>query len=146
MTKQISYYKQYTKIKPEVITAVKSLIDSGFFREKNKGKLIMIKQLHTTFCNIYSIPICKIELKERTISSNGLFSPTQNKITLFKKASLVTYLHEFKHYLQFAKKRKQNEKVARGWSLSLFYLADKKAFKRAVEKGYILHQERFEDE
>lgn len=59
MTTQTPYYKQYTKIKPEVITAVKSLIDSGFFKESKENKFNMIKQLHTTLCNIYSIPLLK---------------------------------------------------------------------------------------
>ena len=145
MTKQTPYYKQYTKIKSEVVTAVKSLIDSGFFKENSKSKLVMIKQLNTTLCNIYSTPICEVELKLKAISNNGMFLPLENKIILFKKVSIVTYLHEFKHYLQNAKNKTQNEKVARGWSLSLFYLADKKALKNAVKKGYIMHCERYEE-
>lgn len=145
MVNQTPYYKQYTKIKPEVITAIKSLIDSGFFRESKKNKLNMIKQLHTTLCNIYQLPICEVEL-ERRLWSNGMYNPIKDKIILFKKVSLVTYLHEFKHYLQLKKGKRNNENIARAWSLSLFYLADKKAFKRAVEKGLVLHQQRFEEE
>ena len=67
---------------------------------------------------------------------SGFYNQETNHIEL-PHYSVVTLLHEFKHAMQHLTNQPQNEEVARGWSLSLFYKAAPKHFKRAVERAII---------
>jgi len=135
----IQYHKKFTKndFKREAILAVRGAIKAGLFREPVEEKRIIISNLNEKLSEIYGLEQLPIEYIEG-YSSTGSYNRV--KIVL-NKTSLVTYLHEFAHYLAdktscFA----NNEENARGWSISLYYCATPKLCTAAIQKGLIMHQ------
>ena len=135
------YNLKYKRLKPEVIFAVKETIRRyRFFKQNNFLKLFLLNRLHNNLCLIYGI---NEEDKPRlvvTVRNDGFYNQRENIIALSKKVSLITFLHEFKHFLQYLNNKPNNEEIARGYSLSLFYKASPKCFNIALRKGLILHQ------
>ena len=137
----MEYHKQYKHINKKVILAVRRTIKNGVFKVNPSIRIMFLDNLKNNLCNIYGIP----EDKKPSLICNdcltGFYNPVINCIGLRNdKLSLVTFLHEFKHFLQHHNGKKNSEKIARGYSLSLYYKATPKLFKRAVEKGLIIHQ------
>ncbi|WP_338835947.1 hypothetical protein [Neomoorella thermoacetica] len=72
-------------------------------------------------------------------SGFGCYVPDDNTIHL-PKFSVTTLAHEFRHAWQTQKRRHQgSEEDARGWSVSLIYLADPAFYRRAVERGLLFY-------
>jgi hypothetical protein len=71
------------------------------------------------------------------ITGGGQYNPQNNTIILYKKFSLVTFLHEYRHALQHLTGNILGERDARGWSVSLFFLADPDRYFRAVQNGWL---------
>jgi hypothetical protein len=142
---ETQYHKMFKKtdFNREAILAVRSAIKAGLFREPVETKRIIISNLNQSLCEIYNLdqlPIEYIEGYESLGSFNG------NKIVL-NKTSLVTFLHEFFHYLSHATNCFPNsEENARGWSISLYYCATPKLCTAAIQKGLIVHQQTIEVE
>lgn len=137
------YHLYFKNIKIETLQAIREIIKSGLFREKDlEIKKALILSLNKKLCKIYElkeIPIIYIE----NYFGNGFFSPSENKIGL-NKPSLVTYLHEFAHYKFVSKNELNTEPKARGWSHSAYYLATPNLFKNAVKKGLLIWQSSME--
>jgi len=134
------YHLMYTNIEKEAVLAVRTAVKSGLFK---KDKLLeerkkILWNLHNDLCVVYKIEVINIEYIDG-FWGIGQYDRNNNKIIL-NKISLVTYLHEFCHYMRIIKKEKNTEEIARGWSISLFYLATPKLCKVAIEKGLIIHQ------
>jgi hypothetical protein len=73
------------------------------------------------------------------ITGGGKYRPDTHTIYLFKKYSLTTLLHEFRHAWQFRTgSTLDKEDDARAWSCSLYKVTDPERYQRAVENG-ILH-------
>ncbi len=76
------------------------------------------------------------------ITGGGSYHRQSNKIVLYKKISLVTLLHEFRHAMQCLMDTDRQVAVeddAAGWSHSLYYLADPERYLRAKERGLFKH-------
>ena len=143
----MEYHKMFdkTQIERPVVLAVRKAIKSGLFKKENSIDLKkqVIKDLHIELCRIYELPVIEIEYQENYWSV-GSYSIDEKKIFL-NKTSLVTYLHEFFHYWRIEKKLKNSEELARGWSISLYFLATPKLCTSAIENGLILHQNKIKD-
>ena len=132
------YHIAYTQLKPAVVKIVRDFIVKarpwrGTAEEKQQKFEAVIKKLARHY-NIRP-PTVHISDPEHAMGS-GFYNQETNHIEL-PHYSVVTLLHEFKHAMQHLTNQPQNEEVARGWSLSLFYKAAPKHFKRAVERAII---------
>lgn len=128
----------FPDIEREPIVRVREAIKSGLFKKDNpiKVKQKILKELNKHLSKSYGLKELPIEFREG-FPFLGQFGG--NKIIL-NKTSLVTFLHEFAHYKFIKKNEGNSEEKARGWSISLFYLATPILCKSAIEKGLILHQ------
>lgn len=138
----MTYKEQYKNIKSATIELVKTFIkDKRAWNkpseELNKNYIELLEKLSL----IYGIetPQLKVLSISEIEGFYGCYSPIDNIIVL-PKYSLVTLLHEFKHALQHHKNKINNEEVARGWSISLFYLSSEKAYNNAVRKGLLFYE------
>jgi rRNA maturation protein Nop10 len=132
------YHVAYTQLKPAVVKIVRDFIVKarpwrGTAEEKQQKFEAVIKKLARHY-NIRP-PTVHISDPEHAMGS-GFYNRETNHIEL-PHYSVVTLLHEFKHAMQHLTNQPQNEEVARGWSLSLFYKAAPKHFKRAVDRAII---------
>jgi hypothetical protein len=146
----MTYSNVYSNINAEVVNATKKLVKSGYMKRDNPPeiKLAVAEIWLMEVCNIYgikTIPTLEFNPSEGGYHSTGggTYRPANAHITLYKKFSLVTLLHEFRHHMQSTKQgmtlhRNDHEEDARAWSVSLFKLATPKMFANAVEKG-LLH-------
>lgn len=73
------------------------------------------------------------------LSKDEYFSNEEYCICLWKKLSLMTFLHEFRHYMQevIPLVVLDKEEDAREWSCSLFYVANPEAYINALNKGLL---------
>lgn len=137
----MEYNLKYQHIKPAVINAVKKvIIEDRIFKRTHTERFIILDRLLNKLCEIYNIPEDKKPKLLLTTFSDGFYNMIDNSINLNDKLSLITLLHEFKHFLQIANNKPNSEDIARGYSISLFYLASEKHFNRAIRKGLIFHQ------
>jgi hypothetical protein len=133
-----AYHVKYTKIKPAVVKIVRDFIVRarpwrGTAEEKQAKFERCLQQLSEAYG--MRVPTLHISDPEHAHGS-GFSDPQANHIEL-PHYSVVTFLHEFKHIMQAQLGHPQNEEVARGWSISLFYKAAPKHFKKAVERAII---------
>jgi len=138
--KNTQYHLKYKNIKPATINAVKKTIKKGLFKKENTRlfKELLVQDLHFNLCEIYNLNYKELNFVKTEICICN-YNHINEQITL-NKPSLISYLHEFKHFLDIKTKGITNEKNARSFSISLFYLASPNLFKNAVEKGLIIHQ------
>jgi len=134
----LQYHKMFSDIERPVILAVRNTIKSGLFKVETEEKKKLILQLHTELCRIFNLPTIPIEFEDGFLGA-GRFLIGEKKLIL-DKPSLVTFLHEFCHYKSTELKQTNSEEVARGWSISLFYLATPNICKSSIRKGLIIHQ------
>lgn len=145
----MSYSTAFKQIDSRTINATQSLVKNGLWK-----KDLTVQQKYnicdiwvTVVSEIYGIekPTFRFDPDERmyNLTGGGHYEPHANRITLFKKFSLVTLMHEFRHHMQYQmydlKLYKGHvEEDARAWSVSLFKLALPKSYQNAVNKR-ILH-------
>lgn len=135
------YYLKYKNFNPKVINAVKKIIfEKKIFKASYKERFNILEELLKDLCEIYKIPYEKIPKLNITNKGRGFYNLNTNKIYIDNNLSLITLLHEFKHFLQHINNKTNNEEIARGYSISLFYLCSPKHFINAVKKGLIIHQ------
>ena len=128
------YYLHYNNFSKETIKAIKKMVKEGFYKKDDISKSKNIRDLNNELSSIY-----KIKEPEIIFGSKN-FSPcydTINNTIYLTNLSIISFLHEFKHSIQFNKKETNNEKLARGWSLSLFKQACPITFKKAVKEGKV---------
>ena len=132
------YHLKYKQLNKKAIKLISVMINEGsFFKRDKSTKEILLNIINQELSKIYHI---KTPYLEFNAENDGYYNQDDNTINLNSKLSLVTFLHEFKHAIQYLKGLPNNEEIARGWSLSLFYLASPKHFENAVRKGLIFHQ------
>tara|TARA_Y100000310_G_scaffold345029_1_gene461276 strand:- start:235 stop:660 length:426 start_codon:yes stop_codon:yes gene_type:complete len=135
------YHLKYTRIKPAVVKLVKYVIkDLKFFKVDNRTRKFFLRYLNYKLNDLYKIDLDKQPYLNFNANNDGFYNQIENTINLNERLSLITYLHEFKHFLQHHFNKTNNEEIARGYSLSLFFNASPQHFKRALRKGLILHQ------
>ena len=144
-TKQ--YHKAFSDIEKEPIKLVRQTIKDGLFKKEKtiEQKQNLIKDLHKNLSNFYNVEPINIEFNKEYADLVGIYGQfnARNKTITLKNTSIVSYLHEFKHYLQHATQKENNEDIAISWSISLYYLATPKLCRNAIEKGLIAHQNVF---
>lgn len=140
MSNHIKYHLMYKNISKDTIMAVRAIVKEGLFKKKGDERFALLSKLHTLLCSQYQVTglLKKGKIDQYLIPTNTIFINDE-------KLSLISYLHEFKHLLQFQKNKPNSEKIACGWSLSLYYLATPKLFNKALEKGLIIHQKGIEN-
>lgn len=138
--KNKQYHLKFKNIKPEVITEIRSIIKRGLFKQDKTliEKENLIKELHLRLCLIYNLPLNDIIFINTPLCICN-YNIINNNITL-NKPSLISYLHEFKHYLDIKKTGNTTEEKARGWSISAYFIATPELCKKAIKKGLIIHQ------
>lgn len=152
---KMEYHLKYKNIKAETVEAVrKAIIEDKIFRKEGEDRLRVLRALNEKLCLIYNVNPCELVMTPNFYGV-GQYQAENNKIVFNEKLSLVTFLHEFKHFLRHRVDRivptaqnilemfagiSKEEEIARGWSISLFYKASEKHFRRALEKGLIIHQ------
>ncbi|MGB9849163.1 MAG: hypothetical protein ACPLSY_04975 [Moorellaceae bacterium] len=90
---------------------------------------------------IYGVatPELRVGTPLAVLSGYGCYAIADNTIHL-PRFSVTTLAHEFRHAWQRQKGRHVgDEEDARGWSVSLIYLADPRFYWRAVERGRLLY-------
>lgn len=149
--RMFTYGGVFTKLDKRTIRLTKDLIKAGIFKKdiSMEDKSIMMGIWLQKASEIYGMETPKFYLiggadgdSGYRATGGGCYIPSHNEIHIFKKASLTTLLHEFRHAMQFQlrvkKFRRDAEEDARAWSVSLYKLSAPNSYKRAVEKG-ILH-------
>ena len=140
MNNKTQYHLKYKNIKPATIKTIKETIKAGLFKSENteEFKQNLIINLNTQLCAVYDLEVNNIIFINTPFCVCN-YNRITNNITL-NKPSLISYLHEFKHYLDIKSIYHTTEENARGWSISAFYLATPKLCKSAIKKGFIMHQ------
>lgn len=141
----INYYKEkYKKINKKTIELVRNaIINKKYFKQNDDNKKVILIEMLKNLNAIYKTQT-QLKINEKNtlgymLSGGGCYEPSSKTIHLFK-LSLITFLHEFKHSLQLQKQKENSEIIARGYSISLFYLASPRHYERAVKKGLIFHE------
>jgi hypothetical protein len=143
-TKMKTYHNSFKEIDNETILSVRRTIKSGLFKTKNiEEKKRMFCLLHEWLCNHYNLPVIQIKFIDN-YPYVGNYNRIDGIITL-NKPSLVSYLHEFAHYLFITKGEENNEEKARGFSISLYYKAAPKLCTNVILSGKIIHQTTMEE-
>jgi len=131
------YHTQFKNIDKRAIRLVRTIIKRGLFKSTNtlEFKKDLIKDLHLGLCDIYNLEVIPLEI------NSNLFNCYRHigKIEL-DKPSLISYLHEFRHYFEIKRKGRTTEKTARGYSISLYFLATPNLCINAINRGFIIHQ------
>lgn len=144
------YADVFTNINKKVIAETQLLIKKGIWSKdvSDVDKAIFMGIWLKKVSEIYGMKVPKFYYtggdegrREYRKTGGGCYIPSHHTICLFRKPSLTTLMHEFRHAMQHqlgVKKYKGFEPDARAWSCSLYRLSAPKAYKRAVEKG-LLH-------
>jgi hypothetical protein len=143
----LNYSKVYKHIKADVVEAFKLLMPDIWHTDPETQERMMKEWLDKA-SEIYGVESPKFEFRNDdedgyVATGGGCYNPDENKITIFKKASVVSLAHEFRHMLQYKKEdlklfKEDKEHDTRAWSVSLFRKANPAAYRRAVNRG-ILH-------
>lgn len=151
----VAYHLTYKHFNNKAVAAVKEVIQFGFYKAEEQVKKTLLEDLNKKLSAIYSLEVIEIKYDSGLMGS-GMFCSGQvhplaailnspylnrepsNPYVVLNKPSLITFLHEFWHYVTFKKGKNQSEERARGWSLSLFYQAVPRLFKQSVKKGLIM--------
>ena len=141
------YHLKYTtdNIPNVVIEATRELM-TKIWRQTNEVRLTGIQAWLTTASETYGLIKPEFEMiqgDEGRImyarTGGGQYFPDTNKIILYKKHSLTTLIHEYRHAMQFQTNfQGELEEDGRGWSASLFYLADPVKYMTAALAGTII--------
>ncbi|AKQ08601.1 hypothetical protein PBC5_035 [Bacillus phage PBC5] len=152
MASDKKYCEVYKKIHPHVIDEVRLMVQGGFWKREvtNADKTILMGLFVRRVSQLYGFPTPKLyfdtgkQSKENYRLYGGMYLDEPNEIHIFYKPSLMTFLHEFRHAMQYRIEglklyRDDLEHDARAWSHSLYRLALPKSYKSAIEKGLFLH-------
>lgn len=150
-TVEFTYSNVFTKIKSEAVTITKELIKSGIWKSdvSNEDKAIYMGIWLQKMSALYGMRTPKFYYvggkdgaREYRRTGGGCYFPELNEMYVFKKPSLTTLIHEFRHAMQEQLNVKQfrndAEEDARAWSCSLYRAAAPTSYKKAMEKG-IMH-------
>ncbi len=123
------------------VKIVRQLIDKKIYRQSKQEQEKMLRQTLKDLCNLYGIKepklVCDFENKRKyKQTGGGEYYPADKKICLYKM-SIVTFLHEFAHHFQHAKKCGNGEEFPRMYSVNVFYAVSPRLFEKAVKNKKI---------
>jgi len=143
----MSYSNVYKNIDERSIKESKILLKSGIWKKETplESKIQSVEKWLQAMSSIYNVSVPRFIFSDCSsgykLTGGGTYSGSFKEITLYKKFSIVTLFHEFRHHLQHSKGiqlklyRNDIEEDARAWSVSLFKLAAPNSYQRAVERG-----------
>ena len=139
----MSYSEVYKNIDCRTVEATKELIKTGFWKKDSTvdDKILLCNKWLKAVSEVYEVEVPEFKFDQSKAryrqTGGGIYDPCNKTITLFLKFSLVTFLHEFRHHLQYQKDLKMyknhKEEDARAWSVSLFKIAAPNSYEKAVE-------------
>jgi len=120
--------------RPEVIHVVRRFAQRQPWRGTVEDREAKFEQLNRDLAVAYGIAMPALNFKCIDGSSSGSshYIPTQHRIVLVGKLSVVTYLHEFAHALGM------DERGACQWSINLFKRCFPQQYGRLVHVGHML--------
>lgn len=145
------YCSVFKNIHPKVIEAIVELKKAGFWKndvpmdDKVKAMRLWIQKVST----IYGFEPPKFyfvdDIRQYRQTGGGCYFPFQHEFYVFHKPSMMTFLHEFRHAMQYKIEglklyKGDVEEDARAWSHSAFKKALPKSYKKAIERGLFHHQ------
>lgn len=133
------------KYRIEAVYAVRAAIKDGLFKQttSQERKLELLKNLGDHIVRVYSIgmtepiPAFTLEIVPDANArgfGGGAYS-LERKHIMLDKPSLVSFLHELAHHIQYARDGSTTENYAQRWSLGLFKRATPGLFAEAVAQG-----------
>lgn len=134
-------YKYLGRYNPpqEVVRIVRWLIDNKIYRSSEKER--MFEKVLKDLCEYFKIEVPKFVYKEDIycykLTGGGCFEPPST-IKLFK-CSIITFLHEFVHYLEFTQKGETDEESPRLFSVNVFAQVSPSLFWKAVKNKKIFY-------
>lgn len=125
--------RRQKKYNPDALRAMKAFRRSKPWRGDFQEQKAKFQALHDALCEVYGMTT---ELRFVNIgggdSGSSHFIPTQNRINLCGRFSVITYLHEFGHA------RGWDERYACIWSINLFKRIFPKSFERCDFQGHMV--------
>lgn len=119
-------------------------IGGGYFRAEKKEQLRQLKKIAAGLAGIYKVTTPKVEHAIEAVPGGAYacYRPMIKTISI-KNTSLVSFLHEYRHHLQYEKKTFHDasldiEHDAQAWACSVYYNAKPGLFKKAVQQGRIM--------
>lgn len=112
----------------------------------NKPKKAIIEKYLKEVQSIFNISVkCTVKYKKECSAFNeGIYVNTSKEIIFYNRPTLITVLHEIRHYIQYnttlnlAKLTYEDKEVeARAWSSSLFYSIYPNKYLNLCSKGKI---------
>lgn len=144
----MTYSTAFKNIDKRTVEATKKLVEAGLWRKELpvQHKTMIINEWLLSVSQVYKMKVPEFRFDDSDVmyrqTGGGYYEPLACRITLFKKFSLVTLLHEFRHHMQHQTclnmYRNDHEEDARAWSVSLYKTATPKSYEKAVGRG-ILH-------
>lgn len=145
----VSYKDRFRRIRPAAVEATRRLIAAKPWRgnpgrdgpQETASALAACEAWLEEVSRAYGIlkPALFVGSPEAFLSGYGCYDPEANAIHL-PKFSVVTLAHEFRHAWQHQTGRRVgDEEDARGWSVSLVYLASPKFYWQAKAKGLLVY-------
>jgi len=135
------YEDLYKNISTKTVDAIRTLVKvKRFYRKTETEKEMLLQELNSTLSDIYKIERPEVRFVPEIEGLLWLVAPRYNRQKmhiLLRNTSIVSFLHEYKHHMQEARHKPNNETVARGWSLSLFKQALPKLFEKSAKEGKI---------
>lgn len=122
-----------TKYKRGVIEAVKAYAEAGAWTGDRNARIAKMQVLLQCLSEVYNIP-CPSLYYQRGTDSNGVYNPSQHSITLIKRLSVLTLLHEFAHALG------KGERGACKWSINLFRRCFPEQYVKLSPDGHTLRK------
>lgn len=135
----------FVDLKVDTVQAVKDMVRNGFYRLNNQEEqLSKLTELGDRLAEIYEIPAPSGTEMFRHPYACGRYDTETNKIYV-NKASVVTYLHEFRHHMHNVKEglaiigsgEPGDELDAQAWACSVFKKACPRMFAKAVVNNRI---------
>ena len=116
----------------------------GYYRARTTTQVEELRRLAAALSRIYKTPTPEIVFNPAAVpaGAHACYQPMIKTITI-KDTSIVSFLHEFRHHIQWIHKTEayQNNEVerdAQAWACSVFYKASPGLFKTAVQQGRIM--------
>lgn len=138
------YSDVFKNLDKRAIEATALLPAEGFWKKDLPidEKISICEKWLKTLSEIYKVNVPDFRFSESESNylrtGGGVYESRLVRITLYKKISLVTLLHEFRHHLQHQKNiklyKKDLEEDARAWSLSLYKQALPDSYQNSVDK------------
>lgn len=119
---------------PEALHAVRRFARRQPWRGTVENREAKFEQLNCDLATAYGIavPALNFQCIDGRSSGASHYIPTQHRIVLTGKLSVVTYLHEFAHALGM------DERDACKWSINLFKRCFPQQYGRLVHLGHML--------